>query len=290
MLLSVMIEYFSASDISTYYDQLNPIIKTYLQSDHASLKRLAVVTVNNLTQTGHALKILKQYPDLIPLVLNAIDITQEDLIQTIFETLTDFFETPKVLKPHLVMLIDASVNLSQSADLAYNVRSTTLYFLQELGDTFGKMLVKKDQGKLQQIIECGCMIACEDVSMYPDENENPHELALEMLYNYAATIPNEVAYPLFKTAIFKLCQSTDDPLKRKAGLKILGQICDSDALLDPIKDEVEMYTDMLVQALSDPDQVVREAACVTIGNFSEDCIPEFLEQHAKVMPVLLSTL
>lgn len=30
MLLSVMIEYFSASDIATYYDQLNPIIKTYL--------------------------------------------------------------------------------------------------------------------------------------------------------------------------------------------------------------------------------------------------------------------
>ena len=30
MLLSVMIEYFSASDISTYYAQLNPIIVTYL--------------------------------------------------------------------------------------------------------------------------------------------------------------------------------------------------------------------------------------------------------------------
>lgn len=80
MLLSVMIEYFSASDVSTYYAQLNPIIKQYLQSNHTSLKRLAVVTVNNLTQTGHALKVLKQYPDLIPLVLNAIDISQEDLI------------------------------------------------------------------------------------------------------------------------------------------------------------------------------------------------------------------
>ena len=59
MLLSVMIEYFSASDISTHYDQLNPIVKQYLQSDHASLKRLAVVTVNNLTQTGHGTKVLK---------------------------------------------------------------------------------------------------------------------------------------------------------------------------------------------------------------------------------------
>ena len=80
MLLSVMIEYFSANDITTYYAQLNPIIEQYLQSNHTSLKRLAVITVNNLTQTEDAIKVLKQYPDLIPLVLNAIDIEQEDLI------------------------------------------------------------------------------------------------------------------------------------------------------------------------------------------------------------------
>ena len=148
MLLSVMIEYFSASDIATYYDQLNPIIKQYLQSNHSNLKRLAVVTVNNLTQTGHAVKVLKQYPDLIPLVLNAIDIEQEDLITTIFETLTDFFETPKVLRPHLGLLIDASMNVSSNTELPLNVRSTTIYFLEQLGDTFSKFLVKKDAGKL----------------------------------------------------------------------------------------------------------------------------------------------
>ena len=80
MLLSVMIEYFSANDITTYYAQLNPIIEQYLQSNYTSLKRLAVITVNNLTQTEDAINVLKQYPDLIPLVLNAIDIEQEDLI------------------------------------------------------------------------------------------------------------------------------------------------------------------------------------------------------------------
>ena len=149
MLLSVIIEYFSASDIATYYDQLNPIIKQYLQSNHPSLKRLAVITVNNLTQSGHGVKVLKQYPDLIPLVLNAIDIEQEDLINTIFETLTDFFETPKVLRPHLGLLIDASMNLSTNMELPLNVRSTTIYFLEQLGDTFSKYLVKKDAGKLQ---------------------------------------------------------------------------------------------------------------------------------------------
>ena len=149
MLLSVMIEYFSASDISTYYSQLNPIIMQYLQSQYPKLKRLAVITVNNLTQTGHAVKVLKEYPELIPLVLNAIDIEQEDLIQTIFETLTDFIETPKILRPHLSIVIEAAISLSVNSEMSLNVRSTTLYFLEQLGDTFAKHLVKKDAQKLQ---------------------------------------------------------------------------------------------------------------------------------------------
>ena len=249
MLLSVMIEYFSASDIATYYDQLNPIIKTYLQSEHASLKRLAVVTVNNLTQTGHAVKVLKQYPDLIPLVLNAIDIEQEDLIQTIFETLTDFFETPKILRPHLTILIQASVNLSKNQDLPMNVRATTIYFLEQLGDTFSRYLVKRDVEILKTIIECGATIACEDPENFPGEEESPIDLALVMLFQYAAEIPNELAYPLFKEAIIALCSSQDNPLKRKGGLRMLGTVSDSDALLDPIKEDVDLYTDLIVQSL-----------------------------------------
>ena len=77
-------------------------------------------------------------------MLGAIDIEQEDLIQTIFETLTDFFETPKVLRPHLSLLIDASVNISLNTDIGLNVRSTTLFFLESIGDTFSKYLVKRD--------------------------------------------------------------------------------------------------------------------------------------------------
>jgi len=51
-----------------------------------------------------------------------------------------------------------------------------------------------------------------------------------MLYNYASTLPNVVAYALFKPAIIHLCTSHDDPFKRKAGLKILGYVCDGEAL------------------------------------------------------------
>lgn len=58
------------------------------------------------------MKLLKEYPNLIPLVLNAIDLSQDDLIQKVFETMTDFLEVKKVLGPHLNLLITAAINVS----------------------------------------------------------------------------------------------------------------------------------------------------------------------------------
>ena len=80
MLLSTIIEYFSINEIDTYYAPLNNIIENYLKSDVASLKRLAIDVVNNLATTQSGTKVMKKYPNLIPLVLNAVDMSQEDLI------------------------------------------------------------------------------------------------------------------------------------------------------------------------------------------------------------------
>lgn len=68
ILLSVIIEYFTHDEIKTYYDQLNPIIEQYLQSDIPSLKKLSVETVNQLALTPKAIQTLKKYSNLIPLV------------------------------------------------------------------------------------------------------------------------------------------------------------------------------------------------------------------------------
>jgi hypothetical protein len=48
VLLSVIIEYFSADEIKNYYDALNKIIESHLQSGIVSLQSLAIETVNKI--------------------------------------------------------------------------------------------------------------------------------------------------------------------------------------------------------------------------------------------------
>ena len=46
---------FSNDEIEMYYVKLNPIIELYLQSDHPSLKKLSIETVNKLADTPKAI-------------------------------------------------------------------------------------------------------------------------------------------------------------------------------------------------------------------------------------------
>jgi hypothetical protein len=143
ILLSVIIEYFSVQEIDTYFDSLNNIIEQYLKSDVKSLKRLAVETVNNISQTNNAVKVLRKYPNLIPLVLGALSLDDEDMIFKIFETLTDFLESKKVMQLHLDICIKAAINVSKMTDLSFNVREVTIYFLERCGHEYGKYMAKK---------------------------------------------------------------------------------------------------------------------------------------------------
>jgi len=66
-----------------------------------------------------------------------------------------------------------------------------------------------------------------------------------MLMKYACSVPNEVAYPLFKQNLVA-CWNSQDPMARVAGLKVIGFVSDNDAISDPIKDDVDELTDLLV--------------------------------------------
>jgi hypothetical protein len=188
---------------------------------------------------------------LIPLVLKAIDISQEDLIQKIFETMTDFLGEKRVLTPHLPLLIEAAINISLNTDLGFNVREVSIYFLEQIGDSFAKHLTKKHPLVLKEIINAGFKLACEDDSTIPDEEESPHSLSLYMLHNFAIEVPLPIIYPVFKENIALFCSHQNDPLVRKAGLKILGHVCDSDGLLDGVKEDIELYTEILVHGMQD---------------------------------------
>ena len=142
ILLSVIIEYFTHDEIKNYYDGLNTIIENYLKSDVPSLRNLSIETVNKLACTPKAVQVLRKYNNLIPLVLNALDLDQEELIHKVFETFNEFVEIKKVLGPHLPMIIEKALIISQNQTYGINVREVTLLFLELIAEKYARLLIK----------------------------------------------------------------------------------------------------------------------------------------------------
>jgi hypothetical protein len=75
-----------------------------------------------LACTPKAVQVLKKYNNLIPLVLNALDLNQEDLISKVFETFNEFVEIKKVLGPHLPLIIEKALLISANQEYSVNLR------------------------------------------------------------------------------------------------------------------------------------------------------------------------
>ena len=79
-------------------------------------------------------------------------------------------------------------------------------------------------------------------------------------------------------------------MARRASLKVLGFVSESDALLDCIKDDIDELTDLLVMALKDSDSEVRDAGALTCAEFADNVVPDFLEEADKILPCLIEVL
>lgn len=204
LLISVIIEYFSTEEIKMYYDSLNKIIEGHLQSGVVSLQTLAIETVNKIAQTPKAVKILRKYKNLIPLVVGALQLDQEDMIQRVFETLNEFVEIKKVLAPHLPLLIDAALKISSAQDFGINLREITMLFLEQIAENYSKFLVKRAGPVLiERIIETSFKIASESEEDYEEGQDTPHQLALYLVFNYSSELPNSLIYPIIMKYVEK---------------------------------------------------------------------------------------
>jgi hypothetical protein len=66
-----------------------------------------------------------------------------------------------------------------------------------------------------------------------------------MIYNYTCEVPIDVIYPI----VLKYVQSfgvSENQLHRKAAVKVLGYVSDSDSCLDRIRDDIDPLTNFIV--------------------------------------------
>jgi hypothetical protein len=287
MLLSVIIEYFGLDEVKTYYDQLNPIIEGYLASGIPSLQTLSIECVQGLSMIPKAVSVLKKYNKLIPLTINALDLDNEELVHKVFDMFNEFAEIKKVLGPHLPIIIEKALVIAANMDYTNNLREVTMLFLELIAENYSKVLIKNHgMAFIDKVFEVGFQIASEDPELYTGMEDTPPHLAVNMLYTYACIVHTEKVFPIIMKYAQQYATSNNEH-QRAAATVIIGQIADSEACLDFVRDNINSLTNFLIDRMQDESYVVREAAGETVGRFSEHVGEDFTKSHKKVMPCLM---
>jgi hypothetical protein len=154
------------------------------------LKTLSITTVNKLASINNAVKVIKDYHQLIPLVLNAIDLTDDDLIIKGFDTFNEFVELKKIMKPYIPAITEKALIIAADTDLGVNTREQTMYFLGEVARLYSKPLIKAHgMDFVKKIVETGFAIASEPAENYQGGNDDPPpHLAVSMLQGWAIEV------------------------------------------------------------------------------------------------------
>jgi hypothetical protein len=206
----------------------------------------------------------------------------------VFETLLEFTESKSIIKPHVFVLLDAALKASCNKEYNDNVREISMHFVECLADKNAK-LISKNAEALDMVVRTAFQICAEDEKEFEDSYDNPIERSLDMLYNYAAECSSSRIFPVVMKYVHS-CGVSSNPLERKAAIRVLGHISDTDTCMEQIKENIDDIAVFVAHSLQDKDFIVREGTAITVGQLSEHIVPEFLDKHEIIIPSLLQVL
>jgi len=269
-----------------YLNGLIGILNDLILVPNQSIQKLAVKTLNCLISSNISSSCFAKLEGLIPIMLKPILEKMDDneqLLQEIFENIIELIDIPKILTSQLSYLINAALCIAKNPEISTDLRKIVLCFIESAVQS-KKTQFKKDKSLLQQILKSGYEIVCQSEEDYEKDEENPTDAALDMLDKIATCLPNTIIFPL----IIRMCEDhmkSTEPLKRRAGLLILGTV--SKGIRDPMTENIEEILTPVLMSMEDPSLLVQEAGVLALSYFSLNLSPEIVEYYQRILPVLL---
>lgn len=131
-----------------------------------------------------------------------------------------------------------------------------------------------------------CPLLAESSDQEDDDDLAPDRAAAEVIDTLAMNLPKHVFLPVSE---FSSMHSQSTNLKfREASVTALGVI--SEGCFDLMKKDLDPVLNIVLEALKDPEQMVRGAASFAIGQFAEHLQPEILSHYQNVLPSLLNAI
>ncbi|KAG8596096.1 hypothetical protein GDO81_001732 [Engystomops pustulosus] len=270
---------------------------------------LLFYTVQSITSivpelVGNETNLLRSLiPKLVITIKQLIQINEVQACEAM-EVFDELMESEvSVIVHYLSEVIHFCLEIAVNKSLSDNLRVKALYCIRFLIKLKSKSILK--QKLLPQILNAIFPIMCaepppgqldpededdDDDELLEDESEiqRPKNYAVQVIDILALHLPPEKLFPQL-TPLMEPCLLSSNPYERKAGLMCLAVL--SEGCADHIRNKhLQSMLQLVCQAITDENHVVRNAALYALGQFSEHLQPEISNYSDSVLPLLFEYL
>ncbi|XP_056381767.1 importin-4 [Hyla sarda] len=255
---------------------------------------------------GNETNILRSLiPKLVTAIKQLIQVNEVQACEAmeVFEELME--SEVSVIVHYLTEVINFCLEIAINKSLSDNLRVKALYCIRFLIKLKSKSILK--QKLLPQILNAIFPIMCTEPppgQLDPEDKEDdddddelleeeaemqlPKHYAVQVIDILALHLPPEKLFSQL-TPLMEPCLLSSNPYERKAGLMCLAVL--SEGCADHIRNKhLQSMLQLVCQAITDENPVVRNAALYALGQFSEHLQPDISGYSESVLPLLLEYL
>lgn len=265
------------------------------------------VLLNILIGMGHLVPFImgntageRCYQNAIPYILKGLHafahLDDSDKFISAFEVMENIAdEVPKLLSPHIKLLVDFCLELARNKELDEAVRVKVIAYIGWLVRLKKKIIMKQ---KLVEVIILALFeIMCEpseeaedeaDEYFGSNENSSPTTTATQTLDVLALNIPPKQLIPPLLQLLDPALKS-DVVLQKKAAYLCIAVIAEgcSETICNKY---LRPLLDCIKTGITDPNPTIRNSALFALGQFSEYLQPEISNHSDEILPILFEYL
>lgn len=253
-----------------------------------SLQAIGTMTefAENDEHVGHFRALI---PPMVDIVKHCIATGDEQSTVTAFQVFDYLAESPvPVITHHIPLLVDLMLSTALNRQLSLNIREQASLFVSACIEGKPGKFVKS--GLVEPTVRGAIALVTEPLDPEAVRNTDdilPQHMAAELLEALFKYTQKKIVFDPVLQQVSVLVQSPV-PVERKGAFLMMGVLAEGATEL--AKQQLRPMIDASVNGIRDPEAIVRAAACFAMTQMADSLVPEILEFHKDVMPLLMSCM